>query len=103
MFNRIQQFLLGMPAIFRNIFFLSTVGFSIWMLFLDENNMINQYRKRAELIELEHKRDYYKIEIANAQEKFELLTTNAASQEKFARENYWMKKDNEDVFVIEKK
>ena len=92
-----------MPAIFRNIFFLTGIFFVVWMLFLDENNMVNQYRKRAELIALEKKRDYYKEEIYKAQEKFQLLTTNAASQEKFARENYWMKKDNEDVFVIEKK
>lgn len=103
MYNRIQNFLLNLPPIFRNIFFLTTIAFAVWMIFLDENNMINQYRKRSELIDLEKKRDYYKNEIFKAQEKFELLTTNAASQEKFARENYWMKKDNEDVFIIEKK
>jgi len=61
MYNRIQNFLLNLPPIFRNIFFLTTIAFAVWMLFLDENNMINQYRKRSELIDLEKKRDYSKM------------------------------------------
>ena len=74
--------------------------FAIWMMFFDENNMLVQYGRRHELIALRKKSDFYKHEIASVQKQYMELTTSSESQEKFARENYMMKKDNEDVFVI---
>ena len=103
MFQKIKSFFLNLPPIFRNIFFLSGVAFSAWMLFFDENNMMVQYHRRQELAELSKKKNFYKLEIAKVENQYTELTTNAETQEKFARENYMMKKDNEDVFVIVKK
>ncbi len=62
-----------------------------------------QYHRRQELAELSKKKNFYKLEIAKVENQYTELTTNAETQEKFARENYMMKKDNEDVFVIVKK
>jgi cell division protein FtsB len=59
-----------------------------------------QYNRRHELIALQKKSGFYKQEIAKVEKQYQELTTNSESQEKFARENYMMKKDNEDVFVI---
>ena len=42
----------------------------------------------------------YKDQIKQTDKAYAELTTNPATQEKFAREHYWMKRDNEDVFVI---
>ncbi len=70
------------------------------MLFLDENNLINQYRKHRELAALLEKRNYYTEQIKETDREFYQLTTNRYTQEKFAREHYYMKRDNEDVFVI---
>ena len=52
--------------------------------------------------ELEDKRDFYKTEIRNDSIALHELTTNPETQEKFAREKYFMKKKNEDVIVIVK-
>ncbi|MFX5328541.1 septum formation initiator family protein, partial [Acinetobacter baumannii] len=75
----------------------------VWMLFFDENNMLVQYNRRQELIALQKKTGYYKREITKVEKQYQELTNSTESQEKFARENYMMKKDNEDVFVIVQK
>jgi cell division protein FtsB len=103
MLKKIKELFLRMPAIFRNIFFLAGVMFSVWMLFFDENNLVVQYHRRQELADLNKKKNFYKIEIAKVENQYTELTTNAETQEKFARENYMMKKDKEDVFVIVEK
>jgi cell division protein FtsB len=98
--QRIKTFFLNLPPIFRNIFFLTGAAFAVWMLFFDENNMLVQYNRRHELVDLQKKNNFYSREIAKVDREYNELTTSSESQEKFARENYMMKKDNEDVFVI---
>ncbi len=101
--QRLKDFFLRLSPVFRNIFFLTGFAFAIWMLFFDENNMMVQYSRWHELRSLEKKSNFYKHEIADVNKRFDELNTKGESQEKFARENYMMKKDNEDVFVIVKK
>lgn len=101
--QKIKALLKGLPPVFRNIFFLTGFAFAVWMLFFDENNMLVQYNRRHELIALQKKRGFYKNEITKVDKQYKELTTSSELQEKFARENYMMKKDNEDVFVIVKR
>lgn len=70
------------------------------MTFFDESNLLTQYKKHCELTDLQEKRKFYRDQIKETNKAFAELTTNLATQEKFAREHYWMKRDNEDVFVI---
>jgi cell division protein FtsB len=98
--QKIKAFFTKLPPIFRNIFFLTGFAFAVWMLFFDENNMLVQYNRRHELISLQKKSNFYHREIVTVENQYRELTTNSESQEKFARENYLMKRDNEDVFVI---
>jgi cell division protein DivIC len=98
--QKIKIFFVKLPPIFRNIFFLTGSLFAIWMLFFDENNLLVQYNRRQELGALQKKSNYYRHEITKVEKQYQELTTSSESQEKFARENYMMKKDNEDVFVI---
>ncbi len=100
MFDKLKSFLLKFPALFRNVFFLSAVAFAVWMFFFDENNMLVQYHRRHQLSDLSRKARYYQQEIAKVDEQIDQLTTNSATQERYARENYMMKRDSEDVFVI---
>lgn len=81
---------------------LAAVFFLVWMLFIDENNFINQYRKRAELKSLIQKKNFYKEQIEQTNNAIAELNGNSSAQEKFAREHYFMKKENEEVFVIVK-
>jgi cell division protein DivIC len=98
--NFLQQHFNKIPAIFKNKYFLVIAGILLWMAFFDSHNWIKQYRLSNELEELEDKKNYYEREIQKDSTALHELTTNPATQEKFAREKYHMKKVNEDVIVI---
>ena len=74
----------------------------LWDSFFDSHNLVKQVKLKSEMKELEDKRDFYKTEIRNDSIALHELTTNPETQEKFAREKYFMKKKNEDVIVIVK-
>ncbi|WP_460681012.1 FtsB family cell division protein [Mucilaginibacter koreensis] len=86
----------------KNKFFLVTLVFIAWMLFFDKNDLFSQYEYRQQLSKLEQERDFYLKETAQVSKELDELSSNRAKLEKFAREKYLMKKDNEDVFVIVK-
>lgn len=100
MWKNFQKRIRFIPPFFRSVYFVAAILFAVWMCFFDENNFINQYRRHAELSSLLEKREYYVEQIAKTDKEYKELTTNPQTQEKFAREHYWMKRDNEDVFVI---
>ena len=86
----------------RNKYFLSVAAFIVWMLFFDKNDMLAQYEYKTEVSKLQEEKDFYVKEIAQVKKDLSELSTNLGMAEKFAREKYFMKKDNEDVFVIVK-
>lgn len=88
--------------LFRNKFFLVTVAFIIWMLFFDKNDLLSQYQSSQEVSKLEQERDFYKTETEKVDKDLTELTSNPQQLEKFAREKYLMRKDDEDVFVVVK-
>ena len=73
------------------------------MLFFDKNSAISQYGLQNTLTELQEKKIYHEEDIQASEQAHEELFTNDRTREKFAREHYYMKKDDEDVFVIEEK
>jgi cell division protein FtsB len=89
--------------LFQNKYFVCYVAFVVWMLFFDRNDMLSQYEYRSEVNKLEAEKGFYEVETAHVKKDLTELTTNLNTAEKFAREKYYMKKDNEDVFVIVKK
>ncbi|WP_256004105.1 FtsB family cell division protein [Pedobacter deserti] len=83
-----------------NKYFLAVAAFVVWMLFFDRNDIIAQYEYKTALNKLEEEKAFYIKEIAQVKKDLNELNTNLNTAEKFAREKYFMKKDNEDVFVI---
>lgn len=79
------------------------VGLVVWLTFFDRNDIFTQYDLRQQVLKLEKERNYYLQEIITNNQAIEELHTNQKSLEKFARETYLMKRDNEDIFVIVKK
>ena len=73
---------------------------SIWLLFFDKNDLQSQLQLNRKLSELETEKKYYLDEISRTRSDMQELKTNPKNLEKFAREKYLMKKENEDVFVI---
>jgi cell division protein FtsB len=88
--------------LFKNKFFWVTAAFLMWMLFFDKNDLLSQYQYHQEVSKLKTERNFYTIETAKVSKDLNELTSDPAQLEKFAREKYLMKKDNEDVFVIVK-
>ncbi len=88
--------------LFKNKFFIVTVAFIVWMLFFDKNDIISQYEYHQQVNNLKQERDFYQTETDKVNKDLDELTSNPEKLEKFAREKYLMKKDNEDVFVIVK-
>ncbi len=83
-----------------NKYLLAVVAFSVWMLFFDRNDFFSQAERISHSSELK-KTEEKKLEvIASTQKELNLLKTNAQTIEKYARENYLMKKDNEDLFIF---
>ena len=91
-----------LSQLFRNKFFWVTAAFLVWMLFFDKNDLLSQYQYHQQLSKLKTERDFYTKETEKVSKDLSELTSNPAQLEKFAREKYLMKKDNEDVFVIVK-
>jgi len=89
-------------GLFRNKYFVVTLAFAVWMVFFDKNDLFSQYQYHSQLSKLKHERDFYQKETDKVHQELNELTTNKEMLEKFAREKYLMKKDNEDVFVIVK-
>jgi len=90
----------NIPPLFRNKYALTIFLYLIWMLFFDQNNYVDRYRMSREIGQLEENRLYYLEQIDKDSTRLHELTTDKQNLEKYAREQYYMKQDNEDVFVI---
>lgn len=88
------------PKPLRNIFFLIFVIFAIWMLFFDTNSFLTHWELNQDINELEAEKDYYNREIDKDNKEVKELSTEEGL-EKYARETYYIKKENEDIYIIE--
>lgn len=83
-----------------NRYILCILVFGVWLTFFDENNLIHQVKSRYELNKLRAEKKYYSDKIADYEFQLKAIDSNPAFIEQFAREHYYMSKDNEDVFVV---
>jgi len=89
-----------LPKYARNFYFLTGLFFLVWMLFIDSNDVISQYKLGSAVRELETRKEYYIKNINRLTDDYEQRTKSQQYLEKFAREEYYMKKENEDIYVI---
>jgi cell division protein DivIC len=83
-----------------NRYVLILTGFSIWMLFFDENSYLVHKEFNTEVKELETAIEFYKKRIKEDKSTIKNLQ-DSLQMERFAREQYLMKKENEDIYLIE--
>ena len=81
---------------------LSLIFFFVWIVFIDSNNLIDRVINLGQVHSLEKEIIFYREKIKNDRAQLEELESNPANLEKFARERFLMKKEDEDVFIIEK-
>ncbi len=95
---------LHIPSWLKNKYLLTAIGFSVWILFIDDRDLITtHFRHLRELKKLEASRKYYEEQIAVTRAELEKLKSDPAVVEKYAREKYLMKRDNEDLFLVREK
>jgi len=97
-----MKLLTHLPAWLRNKFFIAFAAFTIWMLFFDERDVFTMSHHRQELRALQQSKKYYTEQINKERAELESLKNNPATLEKYAREKYYMKRDNEDIYLIPK-
>jgi cell division protein DivIC len=85
----------------RNKYLLTGAFFIIWMLFFDPKDLFSDFERRDKLNELQISEQHLKQLITESHQELYLLKNNAQSIEKYAREKYLMKKDNEDLFIVD--
>ncbi len=86
--------------IFTSKYLISGIIFVVWMLFFDRNDIPLQLKRIRELNKLEQSEKSMVLQIANTKQELKLLQTKPETLEKYAREKYLMKRDNEDLFLI---
>lgn len=87
-------------VIIRNKYILATATFLIWMTFLDENSFLQSFKYSNEITKLKMEIAYYKKDLERCKEQSYQLKSDRENLEKFAREQYFMKKSNEDIYKI---
>lgn len=83
-----------------NKYVIVSLFFVTWMLFLDNYSYLDHRILNKEINELEDNKTYYQDEIRKDKNQIKKLS-NPAQIEKYAREKYYMKKDSEDIYIIE--
>ena len=87
-------------TIFTNKYLLTGTAFCIWMLFFDTNDLSLQIRRINEMHKLQNSEKVMDELIADTRRELGQLKTNPETLEKYAREKYMMKKENEDLYIV---
>ncbi|MDE3213806.1 MAG: septum formation initiator family protein [Bacteroidota bacterium] len=85
---------------FTNRYFITGTAFVLWLLFFDKNDLWLQLKRTRELSKLQKSEQVMEQRMAGAKQELGLLKTDPQTLEKFAREKYLMKRDNEDLFLV---
>ena len=101
--SELQYYSRKLPAPLRNKYAVVGVFFILWMIFFDRNNIISQLRLRNAKAGLKEKIEFHKKALADTDIRSKEIFTDNASIEKFAREQYLFKRENEEVYVVDTK
>ncbi len=98
-----MRLLARIPSWLRSKYVIAIAVFAAVILFFDKNDLFTQSARGRQLRELEESKQYYTDRIATERKELEELKSNPATVEKYAREKYLMKRENEDLFIIPEK
>ncbi len=86
--------------LFMNKYTITSLIFLVWLTFFDRNNLVEKMQLRSKIATLKREKAYYQDKIEEDNRKIKELLSSKENLEKFAREQYLMKRPNEDIFVI---
>jgi len=84
----------------KNFYVATSLGLLIWVVFFELNSVSSQVSNWKKIRELNSEKEYYKAQIDILQKEETTTLSTDKLREKYAREKYFMKKSNEDVFVL---
>ena len=87
-------------SILKNRYIIILTLFTIWILFFDSNSTLVHIELNEKIENLENEAKYYKTEIKKDESELSKIETDSGL-EKYAREELYMKKENEDIYIIE--
>jgi len=98
------DFLLLLKLVFKKVFwnkyFFIVVIFVVWMVFFDTHSMLNHNDLATQIENYKIEKEKMIEKLSQSSEKFEKLKNNTEERERYARENYFMKRDNEDIIIV---
>ncbi len=83
-----------------NKYFIAIFSFLVWMIFFDSTSFLVINEMNGEINKYEKQLEFYKSEYEKNDAFYKKLMNNKDEKEKFARENYFMKKPNEEIFIL---
>ncbi len=89
-----------LPSFLKSKYLYTAIAFFVWMFFIDRNDFPTQWKRIKELKSLQQSERNMDMQISNTRQELDLLKTSPATLEKYAREKYMMKRDNEDLYII---
>ncbi len=87
----------------HNKYVLSLLIFVVWLSFFDQNNLVDRFALANRIVELKRQKEHYRAEIEENEKRMQELQSNPENLEKFAREQYLMKKADEEIFIVVEK
>ena len=99
-FAPVKRLIDRIPKRLRNRYGVAVLILVGWITFFDRSDAWTTFKNRRELSRMEEQKEWYRTEIARTKEQLHELSSNKELLEKFARERYLMKRENEDIFVL---
>lgn len=96
----VKDFFIRVFPFIKNKFVITTAFFVVWVIFFDQYNLVSRVKNNQKLSQLEKEKTHYIREIEENTRMLNELKGDNETLEKFAREQYLMKKDNEDIYLI---
>jgi len=101
--KKIKDLYQKLPAPLRNKYLITFIVFLVWIFFIDKFDIITQIKMNKEFKQLKEQQEFYKSEVKKDSTIIYNLNNNPEEQERFARERFLMKKDNEDLYIVREK
>lgn len=101
--KQINELIDKIPNYLKNKYLIAIVLFIVWITFFDNFNLIKQSKIKKNIKQLEENKKFYIQEITKDSNEYHDLLNDAEKREKFAREKFLMKKEDEDVYIIRRK
>ncbi|MCP4120127.1 MAG: septum formation initiator family protein [Bacteroidetes bacterium] len=99
--KRMQGYWDKVPGFMKNKYILASVAFLTYLMFFDSMDIPTQYKLQRHLRQLNKQTEYFHKMIDKEQSEYEATLSTVEQMEKFAREEYLMKREDEDLFIIE--